>query len=155
MKKIFTFIMLSVLAVCCAQAQQPQQAAQANNLPVYMRPTQAQRKEFKQRNKEIRRLAKKYRKATSAQEKAAVKAQLSQIISDTTDAGMAWALERVAAEKKNLATWEQKLQERQKNLDEIKARRVDEILSGEAERRFKLAQKRWKKEMKDFKKSMK
>jgi phosphoenolpyruvate carboxylase len=120
-----------------------------------MHPTQEQRKAFKQRNKQIKQLTKKYRKAQSAEEKTAVKAELAQIISDTTDANMVWALQRVAAEKENLSVWEQKLRERQKNLEEIKARRVDEILSGEAEHRYKLAKKRWKKEMKEFKKSMK
>ena len=130
-------------------------ASQQGHLPVYMQPDKEQRKEFKQRRKQIRRLVKKYRKATSAAEKAAIKTQLEQIISDTTDAGMAWALGRVAAEKENLIRWEQKLQEQQQHLEQIKARRVDELLSGEAEQRFKLAKKRWKKEMKDFKKNMK
>lgn len=124
-------------------------------LPVYMQPDKEQRKAFKQRGKQVRRLVKKYRKAKSSEEKTILKEQLAQIISDTTDANMAWALARVSAEKENLSHWEQKLQERQKKLDEIKARRVDELLSGEAEQRFKLAKKRWKKELQSFKQSMK
>ena len=117
-------------------------------------PDKAQRKIFKQQGKQIRRLVKQYQKA-SAQEKVAIKEQLSQIISQATDQSMAWAMQRVSSEKENLAQWERKLQERQAHLDEIKARRVDEILSGEAQHRFKLAKKRWKKEIRDLKKSMK
>ncbi|MBO7238841.1 MAG: hypothetical protein J6U96_06190 [Elusimicrobiaceae bacterium] len=152
MKKIILFL----IAVFVLGAALPLAAQTADKkLPVYMRPTKEQRLEFKQRNKQIRALTKKYRKAQTAEEKAAIKAQLTQIVSDATDASMAWAIERVAAEKENLISWEQKLQERQKNLDEIKARRVDEILSGEAERRFKLSTKRWKKEMTEMQKNMK
>ena len=156
MKKIFLFI-CSITFVVSAYAVEPQmQEPMANQkLPVYMHPTKEQRKEFKQRGKQIRQLTRKYRKATSSQEKSAIKTQLAQIVSDATDANMAWALERVSAEKANLEKWEQKLQEQQKKLNEIKARRVDEILSGEAEQRFKLAKKRWKKEMKELKKNMK
>lgn len=156
MKKISlaVLIILSALALQAAEPKQEPTAATAQ-LPIYMQPTKEQRKVFKQRNKQIHQLAKKYRKASSAEEKAALKAQLTQIISDATDSSMAWALERVAAEKENLAVWENKLKERQKNLEQIKARRVEDILSGEAEQRYKLAKKRWKKEMKDFKKNMK
>ena len=154
MKKIFLMMSIICLALCVYAAPEKEPAL-GQKLPVYMHPTKDQRKAFKQRGKLIRQLTKKYRKATSSEEKAAIKAQLTQIISDATDANMAWALERVAAEKENLVMWEQKLQERQKNLAEIKARRVDEILSGEAEQRYKLAKKRWKKEMKEFKKNMK
>ena len=151
-------ILLTVLVfawVCSAAAFAQNQETAGQKLPVYMHPTQEQRKAFKQRNKQIKQLTKKYRKTSSAEEKNAIREQLTQIISDATDANMAWALERVAAEKENLAVWEQKLQERQKNIAQIKERRVDEILSGEAEHRFKLARKRWKKEMQDLKKSMK
>ena len=121
---------------------------------VVMRPTAEQRKIFKERSKKIRLLVKQYRKA-STDEKAVIKEQLAQIVSQATDESMAWAQARVAAEKENLAVWEQKLKERSENLDEIKAQRVEDLLSGEAQRRFELAKKRWKKEMKDLKKSMK
>lgn len=133
-----------------AEVSQEQKAFAA----VVMRPTAQQRKLFKQRNKEIRQLVKQYRKA-SAQEKPAIKERLSQIVSEATDESMAFAKARIAAEKENLAVWEQKLREREENLAEVKAHRVDDLLSGEAQRRFELAKKRWKKEMKDFKKSMK
>ena len=147
--------MAMMLTLGVAAAQHPVQANADQKLPVYMQPSKEQRLQFKRRNKQIHQLTKKYRKAKTSEEKAVLKAQLMQIVSDATDASMAWALQRVAAEKENLAVWEQKLQQRQKNLEEIKTRRVDEILSGEAERRFKLAKKRWKKEMKEMKKNMK
>jgi len=154
MKKIFLIIGILCLAFS-AQAAEEQKPVSGQKLPVYMQPTQEQRKAFKQRNKQIHQLTKKYRKATTAEEKTKIKAQVTQIVSDATDANMAWALERVASEKENLTVWENKLKERQKNLEQIKARRVDEILSGEAEQRYKLAKKRWKKEMKEMKRNMK
>ena len=154
MKKIF--LIIGILCVLfSAQVALAQESAENQKLPVYMHPTQEQRKAFKQRGKKIKQLTKQYRKAKSAEEKTAIKMQLTQIISDATEANMAWMLERVSAEKENLAVWEQKLQARQQNLEEIKARRVDEILSGEAEHRYKLAKKRWKKEMRELKKLMK
>lgn len=120
-----------------------------------MRPSKEQQKIFKQRNKQINQLTKQYRKAKSSEEKAAIKAQLTQLVSQATDESMAWARLQVEAEKENLAHMEAKLNEREKKLDEIKAARVEEILSGQAEQRFKLAKKRWKKEMKDAQKAMK
>lgn len=114
-----------------------------------------QYKRFKARNKEIRKLAKAYRKAKTETKKAEIKARLSQIVSETTDEGIAWSKWRIAAERANLARWEQKIAEQEKDLPGVKARRVDDILSGEARRRHELAQKRWKKEMKDRKKYMK
>ena len=155
MKKIFLIAGLIALALSAHAAQPQQDPAAKQKLPIYMQPTKEQRKAFKQRGKKIKQLAKQYRKATSADEKANIKAQMTQIVSDATDAGMNWALERVAAEKENLIAWEQKLQERQKSLEEIKTRRVEEILSGEAEQRYKLAKKRWKQEMKELKRKMK
>ncbi len=110
---------------------------------------------FQERNKEIRRLTKLYRKAKTEEKKTEIKARLLQIVSEATDEGIVWAKERIAAERANLDQWEKNLQEQEADLDQLKARRVDDILSGEAERRHKLAQKRWKQEMKDRKKYMK
>ena len=156
MKKI---LILAVLFICplylLAEDKQPIVPTAQKPLSFIVRPGKEQRKLFKQRNKQIRQLTKAYRKATTNEEKAAIKVQLAQLVSQATDESMAWAKARIEAEKNNLATWETKLKEREQNLEEIKARRVDEILSGEAEQRFKLAKKRWKKEMKDLKKSMK
>ena len=123
-------------------------------LALAVRPSKEQRKIFKQRNKQIQRLVKQYQKAT-AEQKPLIKQELAQIISTATDEGLAWSKQRIAAEKENLIQWEQKLQEQEKNLDTIKEKRVEEILSGEAKHRYKLAKKRWKKEIKALQKSMK
>ena len=154
MKKIFLVLLFSLIGLCVKAAEnQAEQTPKDSASSAVM--TQEQRdKVFKERNKEIRKLVKKYRKA-SAEQKPQIKARLSEIVSQATDESMAWSKARIAAERENLAQWEQKLQEQEENLPEVKARRVDEILSGEAERRHKLAKKRWKKELKDRKKRMK
>lgn len=151
MKKISLILVFALTGLALYAAENKQVLAQTQT-PAVM--TEAERhKIFKQRNKEIRQLVKKYRKA-SATEKPQIKERLAEIVSQATDEGMAWSKERIAAEKENLLRWEKKLKEQEENLAEVKARRVDEILSGEAERRHKLAKKRWKKEMKDRQKRM-
>ncbi len=154
MKKILLILLFSLVCLGVRAAEnQTQQTASDTAAPAAM--TEEERhKIFKQRNKEIRKLVKQYRKA-SAEQKPKIKERLAEIVSQATDESMAWAKARVSAEKENLAQWEQKLQEQEQNLPEVKARRVDDILSGEAERRHKLAKKRWKKELKDRKKRMK
>ncbi len=151
MKKCFV---ICCLLLCAGFIWAQDGAAAQRPLALAVRPSAEQRKLFKQRNKEIRRLTKQYRRA-SEEEKPLIKEQLAQLVSTATDEGLAWTKERIASEKANLDVWEQKLAQQEKNLEEIKARRVDEILSGEAERRYKLARKRWKKEMKAVRKSMK
>ncbi len=152
MKKIFLIFLFSLIGVCL-RANETQQIQEEKKDPAVV--TQSQRKKlFKQRNKEIRKLVKKYRKA-SAEQKSQIKTRLSEIVSQVTDESIAWSKERISAEKENLLQWEKKLQEQEQHLPEVKARRVDEILSGEAERRHKLAKKRWKKELKDRKQRMK
>ena len=157
MKRIFIFGLglLFILGGCSSAPKAAPQNTSSRPLALALGPDKTQRKIFKQQGKQIRRLVKRDQKAADAQYKAAIKEELSQIISQATDQSMAWAIQRVAAEKENLVQWERKLQEHQAHLDEIKARRVDEILSGEAQQRFKLAKRRWKKEIKDLKKSMK
>lgn len=144
------------------QASTPKEAAQTQaSAPQEKEETskqtlsqEEQYKRFQARNAEIRKLTKAYRKA-SATQKPVIKKRLAQIVSEATDESIAWSKERIAAERANLDQWEKTLQEREGNLEQVKAQRVDDILSGEAERRHKLAQKRWKQEMKDRKKYMK
>ncbi len=155
MKKIFLVMIVGILA--CGgyvyAAQNPENTAELSKQKVVLTPKE-QRKQFKARQKQIRKLVKQYRKA-SAEQKPVIKAQLAQIVSNATDEGIAWSKERISAERANLDQWEKKVLEQEQNLDQVKSRRVDDILSGEAERRHKLAQKRWKQEMKDRKKYMK
>lgn len=109
---------------------------------------------FKARGKKMRKLAKKYRKAT-AEQKMVIKAELTAIVSEAVDAGVAFSKRRIADTKANLALWEAKLKEQEADLDAVKAKRVDDILSGEAQRRYDLAKKRWKQEIKNLKTRMK
>ncbi len=170
-KLIFTlFLAVAAGALYAQQAQQkdaPSVQPQAAGQTLQSQPEAAATEEklalsqeeqyerFKARNKEIKKLAKAYRKAKTEEKKAEIKARLTQIVSEATDESIAWSKERIASVRANLDQWEITLQEQEANLEQIKAQRVDDILSGEAERRHKLAQKRWKQEMKDRKKYMK
>lgn len=105
------------------------------------------KKAFKKRRKQIRKLVKKYRKA-SAQEKPAVKAQLYAVVSEGMDKGLAGMKARLAEEQANLDRWNQKLAQEEARWPEIKAQQVEDLLSGAAERKYKLARKAWKQELK-------
>ena len=156
MKKILmSFVFLLAAGVAFPTDNTVPNSPSKSPLILAMRPGKEQQKLFKQRNKQIRQLTKQYRTAKTNEEKAAIKERLTQLVSQATDESMFWARMQLEAEKDNLVHWEAKLAEREKHLDKVKAKRVEEILSGEAEQRFKLAKKRWKKEMKDLKKSMK
>lgn len=138
-----------------AQEKEPAPAAVAAEPEKPVLTQEELRERFEKRNKEIKKLAKAYRKAKSEEKKTEIKARLAEIVSEATDESMAWSKERIASVRANLDQWEITLQQQQANLEQIKAQRVEDILSGEAERRHKLAQKRWKQEMKDRKKYMK
>lgn len=113
-----------------------------------------EKKAFEARRKLINKLVKQYRKAPEAK-KPAIKARLAEAVSESVDAGMAYLEGRIAAERANLDNWEAKLKEDQKNLPEIKARRVEDLISGEAKRKHKAAKKAWKKQMKAAKSRLK
>ncbi len=145
------WILLSVclfVSVACfaAQAQSVTPATPATKIS-----RAEQKKQFKARRKLIRKLVKDYRKAPEAQ-KPAIKEQLAQLVSQSVDAGRAYVRERIAAEKANLKNWEDKLNAEEKNLEEIKAQHVEDLLSGTAEKKHKEAKKAWKKQMKAMKK---
>lgn len=112
-----------------------------------------QKKAFEARRKLVKKLVKQYRKASDEQ-KPAIKAQLTEVVSESVDANLAYIKERIAAERANLDNWEKKIQESEKDLDAVKARRVEDLLSGEAKRQHKAAQKEWKKQMKEAEKQM-
>lgn len=165
-------IILSSLAVCFSAAlfaAQPEAAgAGAEKSAGYSQPNGAdvvpaaklrpakkltpaeEKKAFESRRKLIDKLVKQYRKATEA-EKPAIKAKLTEAVSESVDAGMVYLENRIAAERANLDNWEGKLKEDQKNLPQIKARRVEDLISGEAKRKHKAAKKAWKKQMKEAK----
>ena len=102
---------------------------------------------LKARRKLIKKLVKQYRKANEA-DKPAIKEKLSAVVGEGVDAGLAYVKERLAAERANLDNWEKKVAQSEANLAQVKAQRVEDLLSGEAERKHKAAQKAWKQEMK-------
>lgn len=146
-------------SVWAAEAAAPaEQTAQKPAAVVQTQPAKKltraeQKKAFEARRKLVKKLVKQYRKA-SDEEKPAIKAQLAQVVSESVDANFAYVKERIAAERANLDNWEQKIQESEKDLDALKARRVEELLSGEAQRKHKAAQKEWKKQIKEAEKQI-
>lgn len=110
-----------------------------------------QKDAFKARRKEINKLIKKYKKAPQA-EKAAIKAQLTELVSQHVDAQIVYMKTRIADERANLDNWEAKIKADEENLAAVKAQRVEDLLSGEAKQKQKAAKKAWKKQMKAVKK---
>ena len=106
--------------------------------------------DFKARRKQIKELIKKYKKAPEAQ-KPAIKEELAQVVSVQVDAQMAYMKQRIADERANLDNWERKINEDEQNLAQVKAQRVEDLLSGEAAKKHKAAKKAWKKQMKSVK----
>ncbi|MBP5429321.1 MAG: hypothetical protein J6Y25_00305 [Elusimicrobiaceae bacterium] len=145
MKKILILVLLMGLAGPCLAAQD--NVATAN--------TQAQqtqnRASFKARRKLVKQLIKKYKKAPEA-EKPAIKAQLAQIVDQQVDAQIAYMKNRIEQERANLDHWEAKIQADEANLAEVKARRVEDLLSGEAKKKQQAAKKAWKAQMRRVKK---
>lgn len=106
--------------------------------------------DFKARRKQIKELIKKYKKAPAAQ-KPAIKEELAQVVSVQVDAQMAYMKQRIADERANLDNWERKINEDEQNLAQVKAQRVEDLLSGEAAKKHKAAKKAWKKQMRRMK----
>lgn len=123
------------------------QAAQSDKPAV----VSATKKEFQARRKQIKELIKKYKKATES-DKAAIKEELTQLVSQHVDAQLVYMKEHIAAERANLDNWEKKIAEDEKNLEQVKAQRVEDLLSGAAKKKQKAAKKAWKKQMRQVKK---
>lgn len=139
-----------------AECSLPKEAAAvpaAKLVPARQLTPAEEKKAFETRRKLINKLLKQYRKAPEAK-KPAIKAKLAEAVSESVDAGMAYLEGRIAAERANLDNWEAKLKEDRKNLPELKARRVEDLISGEAKRKHKAAKKAWKKQMKEAKKQL-
>ena len=110
------------------------------------------RKEFKERRKLIKKLVKQYKKAPE-EEKATVKAQLEQVVSDGVDAGITYVKERLAADRARLERWEEKVKADEANLAQVKAQRVEDLLTGEAGKKHRQAKKNWKQQLRAQKKA--
>lgn len=112
-----------------------------------------QKKAFKARRKRIRQLVKAYHKATP-QEQPAILAQLQELVSQSTQAGLTYIKEQIAAERANLASWEAKIKQDEANLAQINADRVAALLSKDAKKEHKARRKAWKKQIKEARKKM-
>ena len=147
MRKIFVVLLMLGFAAPCIAAQAENAAAKTT-----MQTQQAQGKAaFKARRKLVKQLIKKYKKAPEA-EKPAIKAQLAQIVDQQVDAQIVYMKNRIAQERANLDNWEAKIKADEANLAEVKARRVEDLLSGEAKKKQKAAKKAWKAQMRRVKK---
>jgi len=146
MKKILILLLCIGMLGSLSYAKKPQGQADKQ-----VTVANTEKSSFMARRKQIKQLIKKYKKAP-ANEKSAIKAELTQVVSVHVDAQLAYMKERIAAERANLDNWEKKIQEDEKNLEAVKAQRVDDLLSGEAKKKQKAAKKAWKKQMKAVKK---
>ena len=113
-----------------------------------------QKKAFKARQKRIKKLVKQYKKAKTAEDKASIKAKLAEEVSAGVDAGLAYVKDRIAAERANLDNWENKVKADEANLEQVKAQRVEDLLSGVAEKKHKAAKRAWKKQLKEAKEKL-
>ncbi len=145
MKKILVLFILAGLLIPVAFAKQ---TPQSGSKPAVV---SAEKSVFQARRKQIKELIKKYKKA-SASEKPAIKAELESVVSQHVDAQLEYMKQRISAERANLDNWEKKIQEDEKNLTAVKAKRVEDLLSGAAQQKQKAAKKAWKKQMRDVKK---
>lgn len=135
-----------------AEASQPAEAVETKTAAQTLTPAE-QKKQFKARRKLIKKLVKSYRKAPQAK-KPAIKAQLTEVVSQGVDAGILYVKARIAAERANLDNWQAKIQAEEADLPSVKAQRVEDLLSGEAKRKHKAAKKAWKKQIKEAKQGM-
>ena len=134
-----------------ASVAKPEEKAPA---PAKQKQTAAeQKKAFKARQKRIKKLVKQYKKAKES-DKAAIKTKLAEEVSAGVDAGLAYVKERIAAERANLDNWENKIKADEANLAQVKAQRVEDLLSGVAEKKHKEAKKAWKKQLKEAKEKL-
>ncbi len=145
MKKIFVCLLMVGLCGPCVYAHKKHPAKEGKQVVAA-----GEKAPFKARRKQIAQLVKKYKKAP-AQEQAAIKAELSALVSAQVDDQLVYMKNRIAAERANLDNWEAKIRADEANLPAVKAQRVEDLLSGEAEKKHKAAKKAWKKQLKQVK----
>jgi hypothetical protein len=149
MKKIILGILFFIVPVWVTAQTVPVPGAEISVQEIKQR-----KKMFKERRNEIRKLVKQYKKAPEA-EKQVIKTRLEELVSQNVDTAIRYAKERLAQEKDILAVWEQKLKTDEKNLPQLKAQQVDDLLAGTAKEKHKQAKKRWKTQVKAMKKRWK
>lgn len=116
--------------------------------------TAEQKKEFKARRKQLDKLVKQYKKA-SENEKVEVKAEVEKIVSTGVEEHLSYMKNYVAQQRERLDRWETKIRADEQNLPQIKAQRVEDLLTGAAKEKHKQAKKRWKAQLKAQKASFK
>lgn len=147
MKKLLLFTLCILWVAPLAYAGE--KAATKSNKPATV-ATSTAKDDFKARRKQIKELIKKYKKASES-EKPAIKAELSRVVGAQVDAQMAYMKARIADERANLDNWEKKIKVDEQNLQAVKDKRVEDLLSGEAQKKQKAAKKAWKKQMHNVK----
>lgn len=144
MKKLLLLICcLGLLAPLCAAQEKPAKGGKPAAVST-------DKETFKARRAQIKTLLKKYKKAPE-DEKPAIKEELSKIVGQQVDAQLDYMRATIAAERANLDNWERKIKEDEQNLPAVKAQRVEDLLSGEAEKKQKAAKKAWKRQMRAVK----
>ena len=145
MKKILVFVLcmglVSPLALAASLGKQPADTSAV---------VSTEKAAFQARRKQIKELIKKYKQAPES-EKPAIKAELEALVSQHVDAQLEYMKNRIAAERANLDNWEAKIKNDEANLAQVKAQRVEDLLSGEAKKKQKAARKAWRKQMKKVK----
>lgn len=139
-----------LLLICCLGLLAPWVQAKDKPAKDTQAVVSAEKEAFKERHKQIKELIKKYKKAPES-EKPAIKAELTAVVSTQVDAQMDYMKAHIAAERANLDNWEKKIQADEQNLPAVKAQRVEDLLSGEAEKKQKAAKKAWRQQMKKVK----
>ena len=107
-----------------------------------------QRSEFKARRKEINKLVHQYKKVP-ATEQPAIKARLEELVSQGMDESFVYMKQRIKEERARLDDWEKKIKADEANLPQVKAQRVEDLLTGAAKKKHRQAKKRWKKQLKE------
>ena len=146
MKKIFVFVLLLLTVT-------PAFAVQENTVKDVKKTVSASDKkaQFKARRKRVEQLIKKYKKAPKVQQPA-IKEELSAVVSEQVDEQISYMKNRIADERANLDNWETKIKADEANLIQVKAKRVEDLLSGAAKQKQKAAKKAWKQQMRKLKK---
>lgn len=112
-----------------------------------------QRSTFKNRRKEINNLLREYKKS-SAEKQQAIKARLEDLVSQGVDDSLVYMKQRLAEERTRLDNWEKKIKADEANLAEVKAQRVEDLLTGAAKKKHRQAKKAWKKQLREQRKNL-
>ena len=158
MKKTITLLGFLLVATWGFSAEQPILAivpapgtATEGTTPAVSRTEQ--RKAFKARRKQISKLVKAYHKA-KPEEQPAILAQLQELVAASTQEGLIYLKERIAAERANLDSWEAKIKQDEANLEAVNEQRVAQLIDKDAKKQYKARRKAWKKQLKEARKKM-